>query len=271
MDIPSLKLALADIPLGGLQAFDTTGSTNDVALAWADAGCPDFSLVIADEQTKGRGRFERKWITRPGASLAFSLILSPTPAEVSILPLFAPLCGVAIWQALHDRYGIEAEIKWPNDILLHRQKCSGILVEAAWSGSLLKGVVLGIGINIRSDSIPLASDQMFPATYLESASSLPIDRFELLASVLQAILTWRSKLGSPEFFQTWQSHLAFWGEQVSIVQSPKPSIIGVIDGIDARGRLILKQPGDRRLFIEVGDVHLRLAEDPQQKENDHVG
>jgi birA, biotin-[acetyl-CoA-carboxylase] ligase region len=271
MDLSALKYALSDIQLGGLRAFDTIGSTNDEAIAWADAGCADFSLVIADEQTRGRGRFDRRWVTRPGASLAFSLILTPSPAELPLLPLFAPLCGLAIWQALKDRYGIPTEIKWPNDILLHRRKCSGILVEAAWNGSRLQAVVLGIGINIREDSIPPADLQMFPASFLNSASDLPIDRFELLAAVLHTIHAWRPKMGSPEFYQTWQVHLAFKGEQVAIVQSPKPSIIGVIEGIDGAGRLVLRESDDKLQYIEVGDVHLRQAGEQTEKEKDHAG
>lgn len=271
MDLSALYQALSNVQIGGVRAFDTIGSTNDEAIAWADAGCADFSLVIADEQTRGRGRFDRRWVTRPGASLAFSLILTPSPVEVALLPLFAPLCGLALWQALKDRYGIQTEIKWPNDILLHRRKCSGILVEAAWNESFLQGVVLGIGVNIREDSIPPADLQMFPAAYLNSVASQPINRFELLAAVLQAIHDWRPKMGSPEFYQTWQAHLAFRGEQVAIVQTPKPSIIGVIEGIDDAGRLVLKQSNNQLQYIEVGDVHLRMAGEQTEKENDHAG
>lgn len=260
MENEILKRALKNLPLGELRAFDTIGSTNDEALAWADAGCPDFSLVIADEQTKGRGRFDRKWVTRPGTSLAFSLILHPTQPEIGHLPLFAPLCGVAIWQALIDRYHVNSQIKWPNDVLIERQKCAGILVEAAWAGSELKSVILGIGINIKPGSTPPSTDQLFPATYIESATGQQIDRFEFLASVLQSLIHWRKVLGSQAFIHEWQSHLAFIGEPVEIVQSSKSSIIGIIKGIDPMGRLIITQAGNIETAIEVGDVHLRLAE-----------
>ena len=262
MEINRLKQALATLPLGGLRSFDTIGSTNDEALAWADAGCQDFSLVIADEQTRGRGRFDRKWITLPGSSLAFSLVVKPSQREVSKLPLFAPLCGLAIWQALKELYDLNAEIKWPNDVLIDRRKCAGILVEAAWTGLSLNGIVLGIGINISREAVPPATDQLFQATCIEAAVGHPVDRFALLASVLRSIILWRDKLGSSEFFDTWQSHLAFLGESVKIVQSPKTSIIGVIKGIDSKGRLVLAQPGNIETIVEVGDVHLRPADLP---------
>jgi BirA family biotin operon repressor/biotin-[acetyl-CoA-carboxylase] ligase len=91
---------------------------------------------------------------------------------------------VAVWQALYREYGLPVEIKWPNDLLLHRQKCAGILVEAAWTGTDLKGVVLGIGINISEGSLPPTEFQMFPATFLEAATANPVDRYRLLASIL---------------------------------------------------------------------------------------
>ncbi len=244
-----------------MRAFDTIGSTNDEALAWLENGCNDYSLIIADEQTKGRGRFDRKWVTRPGASLAFSLVLKPTLEETAHLQLFAPLCGLAVWQALHDLYRLDAQIKWPNDVLIERCKCAGVLVEAAWTEAELKGIVLGIGINISEGSLPPSTDRLFPVSCLETAIGHPVDRFEVLSAVLRSIITWRSKLSNPEFISAWQSHLAFLGEPVMIVQSPKSSIIGVVKGIDNHGRLILVREGGIEAAIEVGDVHLRLADD----------
>lgn len=263
MDNNTLRRKLNRVPLSDLRAFDSIGSTNDEALEWVDQGAPDFSLVIADEQTKGRGRFDRKWVTKPGSSLAFSLILIPTEAEKEKISLFAPLCGIAVWQALWDQFNLTAEIKWPNDILLNRQKCAGILVEAAWKGNDIRGVVLGIGINISPASIPPMEHQMFPPICIETALGEPVDRLDLLAAVLNAIHEWRPLLGSQAFFNYWQEHLAFKGESVRIEQSPKPSIIGVVKGIDNTGRLLLTLPDGKEKAISIGDVHLRLDEQPE--------
>ena len=79
MDERTLRKALSNIPLGGLRYFEQTGSTNDVALAWAAAGAPDLALVVAEEQTAGRGRGSHSWFTPPGAALAFSLVIRPLP------------------------------------------------------------------------------------------------------------------------------------------------------------------------------------------------
>ncbi len=256
MDHLALTAALAPIKLADLRVFDTVGSTNDEALAWLDAGASDCSLVISDEQTKGRGRFDRRWVTRPGSALAFSLILKPNQFETTKLALFAPLCGLAVHDALKDLYSLDTEIKWPNDILIQRQKCCGILVEAAWTSNQPRGIVLGIGINITPESVPPIDLLRFPATCLETSLARPVDRIQVLAAIISHILTWRPQLATKEFFAWWQDHLAFRGEQVVITQAQKPSIIGIEKGIDTAGNLVLTLENNIEMAFEVGDVHL---------------
>jgi len=261
MDIAALQNALRTSPVSELRAYDEIGSTNDEALQWIDANAPDFALVIADRQTRGRGRLNRQWVTQPQASLAFSVILRPTAQEAAApSALYAPMCGLAVWQVLHELYRLEAQIKWPNDILLQRKKCCGILVEAAWSGDRLNGVVLGIGINLTAESLPADVVTRFPATWVEKHTQQPVNRFELLARILTALQYWREYLGSPEFFSTWQEHLAFKGEKVSIVENEISSIIGIEEGIDASGNLILHNSEDEKISIAVGDVSLRSSQ-----------
>ncbi len=261
MDLKSLERSLINTPVTAFRAFDEIGSTNDEALTWLDQEASDFSLVIADLQTKGRGRFQRRWITLPGASLAFTVIFRLSEEEKQKpIALYAPLCGLAVWQALHDQLGLSPQIKWPNDILLERQKCCGILTEGAWLGDQLNGIVLGIGINITKDSLPIdAAVTQFPATWLEKHTQSKVDRFSLLSGVLNALSDWRGKLASPQFFKTWQDHLAFLGEQVKIEQIEKEPIIGSVKGIDSQGNLLLSLIDGQEKAIEVGDVHLRNA------------
>ena len=255
-----LSEILSSTPVREFRYFDSIGSTNDEALKWSDLGAVDFSLVIAEEQTKGRGRFDRRWVTNPGSALAFSLILHPTPVEISKLALFAPLCGLALRDTLEEQLGLQAEIKWPNDVLLDRNKTAGILVEANWSGTLISGIVLGIGINIMHGSIPPADAQQFPATCLEDHCDHPVDRYRLLQGLLNSISAWRMELGSPAFFNAWQRYLAFKGEIVRIEDSQKTSIIGRVKGIDPQGRLILTLDKGMEKDFEAGDVHLRPIE-----------
>lgn len=259
MDERTLHEALMNSPVSAMRAFSSTGSTNDDALQWLDEGAPNFALVISDQQTKGRGRLNRTWVTRPGASLAFSVIFKPSQQELAVpSTLYAPLCGLAVWQTLHESLGLDPQIKWPNDILLERQKCCGILIEASWNGAQLNGIVLGIGINITAAALSPHAPMRFPATWLEKYTAQPVERFELLAQIISAMQFWRNRMGTPEFIKTWQDHLAFRGEVVSIVENEKNSIIGVEEGIDAHGNLILRDAAGKKIIVEVGDVSLRL-------------
>lgn len=257
MDHIRLAEALSRSPVAAFRAFETIGSTNDEALAWADQGAVDYSLVISDEQTKGKGRFNRRWVTRPGSSLAFSLILKPSPVEIEHLSLFAPLCGLAVHDALKELFKLEPEIKWPNDILIERKKCCGILVEANWTDGIPNAVVLGIGINITRGSVPPSDGQLFSAACIEEFTHSSVDRFLVLQQVLNNVYHWRAELATVNFFEHWTNHLAFKGEKVMIVQSEKQSIIGVEKGIDRHGNLVLILDDNEEKAFEVGDVHLR--------------
>ncbi|HNR03168.1 MAG TPA: biotin--[acetyl-CoA-carboxylase] ligase [Anaerolineaceae bacterium] len=257
MNGQDLQDAFSGTSVSAWRYFDSTGSTNTEALRWAEEGAPDFSLVIADEQTSGRGRFERRWITLPGSSLAFSLILQPTSDELAKLPLFAPLCGIAVREAVNKALGLCPQIKWPNDVLLDGLKFCGILVESSWQGSLPGAVIMGIGINVNRGSVPPPELQGFPATCLETAAGRPVNRYTLLREVLLAIAEWRVQLGTPAFMQRWQEHLAFRGQRVRIENSEKPLIVGKIEGINASGQLLLTDDSGVNLTVTVGDVHLR--------------
>src|SRR5512147_1345877 len=117
MDQASLQALLSGLPLGAVRYFDTVGSTNDLAARWADDGAPDLSLVAADEQTAGRGRLGRRWITPPGAALAFSLVL--TDIRQADILRYTALGALAVCDALNLTFSPlpPAQIKWPNDVI----------------------------------------------------------------------------------------------------------------------------------------------------------
>ena len=275
MDLESLKNALVGLPVPNIRCFDVIGSSNDEALSWVSqaeqaGGAPDGCLVIANSQTKGRGRLGRAWVTRPEASLAFSLILRPTPAEVERLAYFSPLGALAICQALEE-LGLYPQIKWPNDVLLNRKKTAGILVEAAWFGEQLQGLVIGIGLNVAPESVPPAGQLRFPATCVEEAAGRQVDRLELLRAILSNLFSWRASLFDPSFFAGWQARLAFRDEWVRIEEtiqatsaSPSGAVTGQVAGIDASGSLLLRTQAGETLAVSVGDVHLRLLHNTGQ-------
>jgi BirA family biotin operon repressor/biotin-[acetyl-CoA-carboxylase] ligase len=262
MDHPQLRSLLSGLPLGGLRYFDRVSSTNEAAMMWLDQAARDYSLVVADEQTAGRGRFNRRWVTNPGAALAFSLIVRPGVEEIPHLNLFSPWGALAVAQALENRLGLHPQIKWPNDVLLSGRKISGILVETSWTGGILDGAILGIGINVSPASVPPPEELLFPAASLEEACGHPLDRWQLLRNVLEALMLLRPLLGTAQFYQAWQERLAFRGEWVIIKtgDGSGPDLHGQVIGINPDGGLRLRpegaKPGDE-FSVQVGDVHLR--------------
>lgn len=259
MNQSELQAALGDLSLGGFRFFKSIGSTNDEARTWSAQGAPDLSLVVADEQTAGRGRSGRKWFTPPGTALAFSLILRPNAAERAHPTRTTGLGAVALAESLRTR-GLSAQIKWPNDVLINRRKVAGILVESVWMGEQLEAFVLGMGVNVLAASVPAADQLLFPATSLESELNRPIDRLECLKEVLSALIEWRPKIGTDEFIRIWESYLAFRGEQVQIRKDNEPPIIGTLLGLEPDGSLRLFA-NNNTLTIQFGEIHLRPAND----------
>lgn len=259
MDQSALSKLLSASGLADLRYLPTTGSTNADALQWLESGAPDFSLVIADEQTAGRGRFDRRWITTPGAALAFTLILRPVPAEMPYIHLFSPLAGIGVSAALEKSLQLYPQIKWPNDVLIDRQKICGILTETSWNGDKLVGVVIGIGVNITPLSLPPAEMLSYPAACLEDKAGKTLDRWAILAEILHQLKGWRKKIAQDDFFEYWQNHLAFAGEEVEIRGAMGAEVEGRLVGIDPSGELVI-ETDNGEVSIQVGDVHLRLRQ-----------
>jgi BirA family biotin operon repressor/biotin-[acetyl-CoA-carboxylase] ligase len=263
MNERALRRILSDLPLGGVRFFNQIDSTNDVALAWAAEGAADLALVVADEQTAGRGRLERKWITLSGTALAFSLILRPRPVERDVIPLYSALGALAVASTLEEKYGLAPEIKWPNDVLVRGRKVSGILAETVWLGSRTESVVLGIGLNVLAEAVPAVESLDFPAISLETATGTTnatlqsIDRLPLLHDILAALIAWRPRLGAGEFIRAWEDRLAFRREQVQVWAENQPVRAGQVEGLDRDGGLRLRSPEGEVFSVRFGEVHLR--------------
>lgn len=276
MDQKTLESRLADLNLPAIRYFASTGSTNDEASRWIAEGAVDRSLVVADEQTAGRGRGDRRWTTLPGSGLAFSLILFPNYFGPYIVPRRTAIGALAVRDALQKTYGLSAQIKWPNDVLLNRKKVAGILAENYWTGDELKAVILGYGINITCQSIDpalLPAQRLtFPATCVEETLGHPVDRIELLHAVLREFFAWRPRLPSPEFLREWEASLAFRGEWVqltpgdsygkdglpiSMEQAPEPIEEGKVLGLAPDGSLKLLTRSGETVTAQFGEVRLR--------------
>ena len=256
MNPNELNKTLSKLPLGDIKFFESIGSTNDEALAWAANDAKDLSLVVADEQIAGRGRLDRKWFTPPGTALAFSLILRPNVDERPYLSRIVGLTALAVTDALQTRR-LTPQIKWPNDVLVLGHKVAGILVESVWSGEDIDCVVIGVGINVLKGSVPPEDQLHFPATSLEDELDYPPDRVEVLFDILSNLIALRPQLGTEEFMNRWRESLAFLGEQVQVEVGSEPPVLGQLLGLESDGSLRLRDGYDKTVAVRFGDVRLR--------------
>jgi BirA family biotin operon repressor/biotin-[acetyl-CoA-carboxylase] ligase len=181
---------------------ETVPSTMDVAFQWGMDGTPEGTLVIAESQTKGRGRMGRGWSSPKGKGVYLSIILRPPlpPTQVAQLTL---LSAVAVAEAIEDKTGMLPQIKWPNDLLLHHKKVAGILTELSAETDRVRFVVIGIGINVNT---PLNSLPPH-ATSLKQEAKRHFSRVALTQDVLRKMEFWYGRLlgeGFSSILQRWK-------------------------------------------------------------------
>ena len=253
----SIASLQANLGLGEAAFYPSLPSTNDTAREWLERGCPNFSLIAADEQTKGKGRAGRTWYTLPGSALAFSFILTETQQPPSLLTGIAAL---AVHDAISDLIDARVEIKWPNDILVEGKKVCGILVESQWAGSELLGIVIGIGINVTKGSLGFDEQVRFPAACLEQFTELPVSREALLSEILRRIIAREREPDPGSTISEWNLRLAFRGQPVTAFRSDQASVDGILAGIDQNGDLILALPDNQVIHYSANEIHIRPAD-----------
>jgi BirA family biotin operon repressor/biotin-[acetyl-CoA-carboxylase] ligase len=268
----SLERALV-VPGGLWRRLDVraeTGSTNaDVAEA-AGRGEPEGLIVIAEQQTAGRGRRDRQWVSPPRAGLTLSVLLrpgDPDPANgwpavprqaYGWLPLLA---GVALLEAVQHRAVVDATLKWPNDLLIKDAKCAGLLAEVV-DGA----VVLGIGLNVstRADELPLTTSGL-PATSLLVAGAEHTDRDPLLRALLRGLARWyggwRETGGDAELcglLAAYRRGCSTIGRGVRVHLPTGDVLTGVATNVDADGQLAIRTDDGVERRVSAGDVlHVR--------------
>jgi BirA family transcriptional regulator, biotin operon repressor / biotin---[acetyl-CoA-carboxylase] ligase len=237
-----------------------TGSTNTDLLADARNGAPEGVVLAAESQTAGRGRLGRHWASPPRAALTFSVLLLPRgvpPGSKGWIPLLA---GVAVASALRSAAGVDARLKWPNDVLVHGAKVAGILAEQSGDA-----IVVGTGINVstRADELPAAG-----ATSLALAGAVCTDRQYLLACVLAELehwyLAWAGAVARPEpggpdggLRAEYLRLSATVGGRVRVSLPGGQVLTGTASGVDEAGRLVIAAPAGL-VPVSAGDVvHLR--------------
>ncbi|MGY0018283.1 biotin--[acetyl-CoA-carboxylase] ligase [Streptomyces sp. YJ-C3] len=242
-----------------------TGSTNTDLVARAAAGpVEEGAVLVAEEQSAGRGRLDRRWSAPPRSGLFFSVFLKPGEHEVPVarwgwLPL---LTGVAVATALSATAGVDTALKWPNDVLVtvdgEERKAGGILAERAGTD----GVVVGIGLNVslRADELPVPG-----AGSLALAGAKVLDREPLLRAVLRSFerwyVEWCAAEGDPALSrlqETYAAGCATLGRSVRAILPGERELLGEAVAVDADGRLVIAGPSGVREPVGAGDiVHLR--------------
>lgn len=255
-----LNRALKKLGIPDFHFFKETNSTNTQALKWASQGAQEYSLVIAEAQTAGRGRNGREWFTTPGSSLAFSVIIHPSIREQEKLGLFSLLGGCSVLKVLEEHYHIKTQVKWPNDVLIENKKTAGILAESVWQGEELQGLVLGIGINLMMPSIPPSNQLIFPATCIEAHTAEKIDSVETLVCLIEALVELRKSLLSLVFIRQYENSMAYKDQLIILDAGNGEVYSGYLHGIDEHGKIIIRNADSTCHTFPIGDIKLRAKQ-----------
>lgn len=232
-------------------------STNNRAKRLAEEGAPHGTLVVADEQTRGKGRRGRSWTTPPGANVSMTLIIRPDirPEKASMLTL---VMGLAVAAACRELFDLDAKIKWPNDIVVGSKKLCGILTEMSAEMNAIHYLVIGVGIN--------ANIEAFPQPLREAATSLRLElgkkvkRAEVICCCLRHFERYYEKFMEKgdlsELRGEYDSRLANYGRQVKVL-APGNEYLGLSRGIDEKGELMVEREDGTIEAVYAGEVSIR--------------
>jgi BirA family transcriptional regulator, biotin operon repressor / biotin---[acetyl-CoA-carboxylase] ligase len=254
----TIKYGLTTKYLGqNLIAYDKVTSTQKLAYQFAQEGVNDGTIVIAEEQTLGKGRLDRAWHSPAGTGIWMSMIIRP-----KLLPHQAPqltlLTAVAIVRAIENHLNIDCEIKWPNDILIGGKKAVGILTELHADPDRINSVIIGIGINVNT------KENDFPDELKQIATSLTIAKGEEVnrVSLVQAILVSFENLyenylthGFEMIKLLWESYSTSIGKEI-VARTLHGSIKGYAKGITSEGVLMLEESDGKMHYIHSADIEL---------------
>lgn len=221
-------------------------STMEKAVVLAQGGCDNFSVVVADRQTKGRGRLQRRWQSDPGG-LYFTMVLKPR-----LDPWAAPLLNLAaaldLAGTLAEHYGIDAKVKWPNDVLVDGKKIAGILSQMAAEADCIHYVCLGIGVNVNNHPPNISP----PAVSVSQLTGRPGSRAEILAGFWDRFERRINEDRLSGVVQEWKTRTVTLGHHV-VIKTIQETIEGTAVDLDPKGGLVLSLPDGKQKTIVHGD------------------
>jgi BirA family biotin operon repressor/biotin-[acetyl-CoA-carboxylase] ligase len=249
MDREDFNAAAAEFP-DPFRLFvrDSVESTNDELRTLAQAGAPEGLILLAEQQTAGRGRRGAAWFSPAGESLAFSILLRPEKPK-SLWPRFSLATGLAVAEAI-ETCGLQAGIKWPNDVWIGQRKAAGILVEAG-----MDFVIIGIGLNVNSTRFPEEVAEI--ATSLRMESSRNFSRAEVLSALVRKFASRNRQIDDEfgELLSAVRQRCVLSGNRVSLTTSSGLRT-GTVEGIADGGELLLRTEAGLERLIQADEVRL---------------
>jgi len=253
---PSLVRAeLGDHPLGrNIIHYFRTDSTNAVAVKLAAEGAEHGTVVVAEEQTAGRGRLGRAWFSEKSSGIYTSIILRP-PLSPAAAPVLTLMAGLAAQKAVNTVTGLAVDIRWPNDLLVNGKKVCGILTEMSAEVDRLHAVVLGIGINVNHSLMPTPLEEI--ATSLRMEAHRGISRVQVFVALLREIERYYQlllKSGSKAISERWEAASSFaHGKRVRVVTAAGETL-ATTTGLDPSGALKIQFDDGRQESLVAGEV-----------------
>ncbi|MEA3369099.1 MAG: biotin--[acetyl-CoA-carboxylase] ligase, partial [Candidatus Ratteibacteria bacterium] len=222
--------------------YTNVSSTNDLARALANKGEPEGTVVLAEEQNRGRGKWNRRWVSPAGQGIWMSIILKPKlkPEDTARITL---MTAVAVVKALENYPGFPAGIKWPNDILLKDKKIAGILSEMETEGETVKFIIVGIGLNTNLDLTALPEDLKDGVTSINHELTGSFSQEKLLNEIISRIELYYTlfiREGFSAIREEWQNYSVTFGRQLEAVCRGE-KIFGRAVGLSENGGLLLRE------------------------------
>jgi BirA family biotin operon repressor/biotin-[acetyl-CoA-carboxylase] ligase len=232
--------------------YPRLASTMDAARQAAQQGAAEGTVIIAGEQTEGRGRVKHTWVS-PEGNIALSIILYP---DVSYMPYLVMLASLAVVRSIEAVTGLKTQIKWPNDILIKGKKVCGILTESEVKGSRVNYAIIGIGINVSLRAADFS--EIFPtATSLNDESGRKVSPVDVVRHLLVEIERLYLTLPDGEaIYEAWRDSLVILGKRIH-VESGSTVLEGIAESVDRSGALMLRHADGSSTRIVAGDVTLR--------------
>lgn len=236
--------------------YKTIDSTNDLAASLSvKKNLASGTVIIADMQEKGKGRLGRRWLSPPGLNIYMSVILKPemAPRDATLLTVLSAVAGAV---AIRGESGLQASIKWPNDLIVSGRKIGGILTEVRTDPDKINVAIIGIGINVNIEAAEFPDEIRTIGTSLKAETGQHYSRSRIIVRILREIESWfhiLKKDGRVPLLQEWKRLSSTLGKEVKVTTGEE-IISGTAEDIDDEGMLIMRLPSGIKRRISAGDL-----------------